>query len=164
MKRNSTRAAKRRAPAAIGRNGGVPARAGSTPPWHSLEGKRIWVTGGAGYLGTPITEALDYAGARSVRIDLDGRADALVQTKRLRQTVPVAFDVCDASSVGERASELMREHGVPDGVVHLAYASSAGKRLVDLSPAEFQRTFDLTLPATFVLCRTVAEAMKPRAS
>lgn len=162
MKQNSTRAVKRAGRSAVNRNDIAPAT--STPAWHSLEGKKIWITGGAGYLGTPIIQALDRAGAHSVCIDLDGRAKALVRSNRLRHTVPVSFNVCDATLVGERATQLIHEHGVPDGIVHLAYASSAGKRLIDLTPAEFQRTFDLTLPATFVLCRTVAEAMKSRGS
>jgi NAD(P)-dependent dehydrogenase (short-subunit alcohol dehydrogenase family) len=140
------------------------ADAAPAPAWHSLEGKRIWITGGAGYLGTPITDALDRAGARSVCIDLDGRAEALVRTRGLDRTVPVSFNVCDPRLVLDRAAKLMREHGVPDGLVHLAYASSAGKSLADLSADEFQRTLDAALPATFVLCRAIADAMKPRGS
>jgi NAD(P)-dependent dehydrogenase (short-subunit alcohol dehydrogenase family) len=137
---------------------------GVPPPWHSLLGKKVWITGGAGHLGTPITTALDLAGARTVCIDLDGRADALVKTARLQNTAPLSFDVNNAAIVAERVPELCREHGVPDGVVHLAYASSSGKHLIDLSPAEFQRTLDLSLPSTFTLCRAVAEAMKSRGS
>jgi NAD(P)-dependent dehydrogenase (short-subunit alcohol dehydrogenase family) len=131
-----------------------------TAPWHSLAGKRIWVTGGAGHLGTPIIEALDGAGARGVCIDIDGRAEALVAARGLRSTSAVSLNVCDAEALAGNVAQLIREHGVPDGLVHLAYASSAGKRLTELTAAEFQRTFDLALPATFVLCRSIAEAMK----
>jgi NAD(P)-dependent dehydrogenase (short-subunit alcohol dehydrogenase family) len=49
-------------------------------------------------------------------------------------------------------------------VVHLAFASSSGKRLEELTTEEFRRTFDQSLPATFWLCRELAERMKPRGS
>jgi NAD(P)-dependent dehydrogenase (short-subunit alcohol dehydrogenase family) len=64
----------------------------------------------------------------------------------------------------EMIDRMIAQHGVPDGLVHLAFASSAGKRLEDLTSAEFQRTFDRALTPTFVLCRYLAERMKPRGS
>jgi NAD(P)-dependent dehydrogenase (short-subunit alcohol dehydrogenase family) len=134
------------------------------PPWHSLEGKKIWITGGAGHLGRPITTALDQAGAHTICIDLDARAETLVTSARLANTRAVSFDVNDSGALAGHLAQLTREHGTPDGVVHLAYASSSGKHLAELSPAEFQRTLDLALPSTFVLCRTVAEEMKSRGS
>ena len=58
----------------------------------------------------------------------------------------------------------VQAHGLPDGLVHLVTASSAGKRLEQLSADEFQRTFDLALTPSFVLCRELAERMKSRGS
>jgi NAD(P)-dependent dehydrogenase (short-subunit alcohol dehydrogenase family) len=55
-------------------------------------------------------------------------------------------------------------HGVPDGLAHLTFASSSGKRLEQLAPEEFQKTFDLALTPTFVFCRALAERMKVRGS
>lgn len=136
----------------------------TTQPWHALANKRIWITGGAGHLGAPITTALDQAGARTVCIDLNRRADELIATAGLKNTVAASFDANNAETVASQVERLSQEHGAPDGVVHLAYASSAGKHLADLTPAEFQRTFDLALPATFVLCRAAADLMKPRKS
>jgi NAD(P)-dependent dehydrogenase (short-subunit alcohol dehydrogenase family) len=141
-----------------------PAVATTTTPWHSLARKRIWITGGAGHLGAPITTALDQAGAHTVCIDLNNRADALVASAGLKNTVPVSFDANNAELVAANVQRLAELHGVPDGVVHLAYASSAGRHLAELTPAEFQRTFDLALPSTFVLCRAAADLMKPRGS
>ena len=133
-------------------------------PWHTLAGKRIWITGGAGHLGTPITLALDDAGAHVVCIDLDGRADTLVRTAGLKNTLPASWNVNNASRVAEETARLCRDHGAPDGVVHLAYASSSGKSLTELDVTEFQRTLDESLPATFALCRAAAEAMKAAGS
>lgn len=133
-------------------------------PWYSLAGKTIWVTGGAGYLGTPITTALDAGCAKVVCFDLAGKAEALVADKKLTRTVPVTLDVNDAAGLPAAIEAEVARHGVPDGVVHLAFASSSGKRLEQLTAAEFQHTFDHALTPTFVFCRALAEKMKARGS
>jgi NAD(P)-dependent dehydrogenase (short-subunit alcohol dehydrogenase family) len=133
-------------------------------PWHSLEGKNIWVTGGAGYLGSAITTALDAEGAQVVCFDVPGKAEALVRDAGLARTVPLTLDINDAAGLPAAIDATVAAHGLPDGVVHLVTASSSGKRLEQLTPDEFQRTFDLALTPTFVLCRALAERMKVRGS
>ncbi|MEY4941018.1 MAG: hypothetical protein RIQ93_2753 [Verrucomicrobiota bacterium] len=130
--------------------------------WHSLAGKTIWVTGGAGYLGSAITTALDAEAGKVICFDLAGRAESFVREQKLQRTVPLTFDVSDSSAVPGLVEATIAEHGAPDGLVHLAFASSAGKRLEQLATADFQRTLDLTLAPAFVLCRAVAERMRPR--
>lgn len=132
--------------------------------WHSLEGKSVWVVGGAGYLGSAITQALDRQCQKVICIDLEKKASALVRQKQLTQTIPVTFDVSPADGIEPFIARTIRRHGVPDGLVYLAFASSTGKRLEDLSQDDFQRTFDLALPSTFVFCRGLAERMKPQGS
>ena len=131
-------------------------------PWYSLEGKKIWVTGGAGYLGSAITIELDRVGAEVLCFDLPGKAAALVRDQKLARTTPLEVDINQAATLEGVLNELLAKYGVPDGVVHLVTASSSGKRLEVLSPDEFQRTFDLALTPTFILCRTLAERMKAR--
>jgi len=133
-------------------------------PWHSLAGKNIWVTGGAGYLGSAITAALDAECAQVLCFDLPGKAEALVREAKLTRTVPLALDINHAAGLPATIEALVAAHGLPDGVVHLVTASSSGKRLEQLTPDEFQRTFDLALTPTFVLCRALAERMKVRGS
>lgn len=128
--------------------------------WYSLADKKIWVTGGAGYLGSAITIELDQVGAQVLCFDLPGKAEALVREQGLKRTVPLSADINDSSCLPAVLEGLMAEHGVPDGVVHLVPASSSGKSLEALSPAEFQRTLDLALTPSFILCRTLAERMK----
>jgi len=132
--------------------------------WHSLEGKNIWIIGGAGHLGAPITEALDGLCQKTVCLDLEDRAGALVRQKNLARTVPESLDVTAVGPLPGRLEELVARHGVPDGVAHLATASSGGKSLEELSPDEFQGTFDRSLTPTFVLSRALAERMKSRGS
>ncbi len=132
--------------------------------WHSLENKTIWVTGGAGYLGSAITRELDHVGAKVLCFDLPGRAEALVLEHQLVRTVPLSLDFHDTASLPAAVEALISSHGVPDGVVHLVTASSSGLRLEKLSAEDFRRTLDLGLTPTFVLCRMLAERMKPRGS
>ena len=132
--------------------------------WSSIEGKTIWVTGGAGYLGSAITEALDAAGAKVLCFDLAGRAEALVREKSLHRTTGLDFDFNDTAALPGFVDAMVAEHGLPDGLAHLTFASSAGKRLEEIAPEEFQKTFDLTLTPTFVLCRALAGRMKERGS
>ena len=129
---------------------------------NSLEGKTIWVTGGAGYLGSAITEALDAAGAKVLCFDLAGRAAALGREKNLRRTIGLDFDFNDTAALPGFVDAMAAEHGLPDGLVHLMMVSSAGKRLEEITPEEFQKTLDLT--PTFVLCRALAGRMKERGS
>ncbi|MBC7368557.1 MAG: SDR family oxidoreductase [Undibacterium sp.] len=131
-------------------------------PWHSLEGKTIWITGGAGYLGSVITRELDTQCAKVVCFDLAGRSEAFVREHGLTRTVPVALDVNDAAALPAALDAAVAEHGLPDGVAHLAFASSSGYRLENLPAAEFQKTFDGALTPSFVLCRALAEKMKAR--
>jgi len=132
--------------------------------WHSLEGKKIWVTGGAGYFGSAISAELDAVGAHVLCFDLPGKAAAFVKEKKLTRVIPLDSDINDAAKLPATLETLLAEHGVPDGLVHLVTASSSGKSLEELTPAEFQRTFDLALTPSFILCRTLAERMKPRGS
>ncbi|HRE05230.1 MAG TPA: SDR family oxidoreductase [Opitutaceae bacterium] len=131
-------------------------------PWHSLEGKTIWVTGGAGYLGSAITIELDQQCAKVLCFDLAGKAEAFVREQGLKRTVPLTLDVNDPAGLPAAVDALVSEHGLPDGVVHLATASSRGKSLEDLPADEFQRTFDQSLTPTFVFCRLLGERMKQR--
>lgn len=130
----------------------------------NLNGKSIWITGGAGYLGSAITRALDAEADQVVCIDLPGKAEALVRQHHLKRTVPVALDVNEATTLPAALDEAVAQYGLPDGVAHLAFASSSGHRLEDLPAAVFQNTFDLSLTSTFVLCRALAEKMKARGS
>lgn len=134
----------------------------SMPPWSSLENKTIWVTGGAGHLGGPITCELDRCAAKVVCIDQPGRAEAFIAEHQLKRTTPATVDLCDAAAVRAALPILLATHGTPDGVAHLVFASSSGQRLEQLSADTFAATLTNAIPPTFEFCRGLADAMSQR--
>lgn len=130
--------------------------------WPALAEKKIWVTGGAGYLGSAIVRELDRNARQVICLDLPGKAAALVAQHKLERTLPWGGDLSDTAALPSAVAKLLAEHGAPDGLVHLTYASSSGKTLAQLGADDFRSTLDRSLPGTFELCRAVAEAMKPR--
>ncbi len=101
----------------------------SSSPWNSLAGKTIWITGGTGYLGSAITEALDQSADKTLCLDLPGKAEMFVRERKLTNTVPITCDVNDANTLPAAIEQLISQHGVPDGLAHLAFASSSGRTL-----------------------------------
>src|SRR5687768_2717172 len=96
-------------------------------PTDSFKNKTIWVTGGAGYLGSPITTALDAAGAKVICIELPGRAEKLVEEQGLKHTLPVSLDITNLVEQRATVQQLIAAHGAPHGLVHLPFVSSSGK-------------------------------------
>jgi NAD(P)-dependent dehydrogenase (short-subunit alcohol dehydrogenase family) len=135
-----------------------------TLPWHSLANKTIWITGGAGYLGSAITLQLDGACERVVCFDLPGKAEALVAEHGLERTVGCTLDVSDLEGMESAIDSFIAEEGLPDGLVYLPTASSRGRLLADLPASEFLGTFARGLTPTFAFCRALAERMKARGS
>ena len=133
-------------------------------PWHSLAHKTVWVTGGAGYLGSAITTALDGEAKQVLCFDLETRAAAFVRERGLTRTIPVTLDVTEVDRLPAAVDSAIAEYGLPDALVHLPTASSRGQTVESLAPAEFQRTFERGLTPTFALCRALAEKMKLRGS
>lgn len=126
----------------------------------SLTGKKIWVTGGAGYLGSAITLALDAEGAETLCIDLPGKAAALIESAGLKHTKAIDQNIFEVDKLEAFVEKTVAEHGIPDGVVNMPAASSSGKTLQELSLADFQRPYLTAVSADFVLVRAMAERMK----
>lgn len=133
-------------------------------PWYSLTGKKIWIFGGAGYLGSAITNALAEQCEQILCIDLPSRAAEFVNTDKPPRTIPISFDVSRIESLEDFVEKTSRAYGVPDGVVNLTFSSSAGKRLEELTATDFAKPFEESVTSFFVLARALANKMKPRGS
>lgn len=131
-------------------------------PWHSLEGKTVWVVGGADYPGSAITEALDEQWEKIICIDPKNKASALVRKRSLCQTIPVSFDIANEDGLEAFVGQTIRGLGLPHGVVYLAFASRTDKGVNEFSKNDFDEALDFALPSGLIFCRTLAERIKAR--
>ena len=90
---------------------------------------RVLVTGGAGYIGSVVTEELIRAGHEAIVYD--------DLSKGHRDAVPEGAELVEADLLDEGALRRALGAGRVDGVVHLAAASLVGESVVD--PARYYR-------------------------
>lgn len=125
----------------------------------SLEGKEIWVFGGAGYLGQSVVRALHELGAKVLCIDLEGRAAGFIAAASLEGEVAAAnADIADITACESLVKEWLAERGVPYGLVNLT-AFTTAKTMDALTEADFDRVNHGNLTATWALSRQVGNAM-----
>jgi len=129
-------------------------------PIFNFEKRRIWVFGGAGYLGSAITTALDRAGANVICLDRPGVAAPLVLERDLRNTRAEDCDLLDVNTIPDLVADLCGKYGVPHGVVNLVTDCSRGKAFEEITAADFRIANDGVLTSGFLLTRAAAQAMK----
>lgn len=124
-----------------------------------LKDKLVWVVGGAGYLGQAVVTLLNSIGARVLCIDMEDRAADFVSHLKLSNRVAAAsFNINDTDFVAPFIKEQVGLCGSPDGLVNLAFGSTA-KKLEALSGEDFDKVNHTALTATFVFAREVANYM-----
>lgn len=116
-----------------------------------LDGKRALLIG-AGGIGREVALALAAHGARVVCADKD--ATTAEETAAAVDGLAVALDVTDADAVARAAAEL----GAVDVLV-LTAATNVRKRILDYTPAEFDRVVALNLTATFTVLQAFGREM-----
>lgn len=125
----------------------------------SLKGKDIWVVGAAGYLGQATVLLLKEAGANVLCIDIDGRAQAFIDSLHEHTGLTAAnLNSRDTEKSISFVSEQVMKRGVPYGLIDLSYTSTA-KSFNDLTADDFD-TVNHALTSTFILTREVGNAMK----
>jgi NAD(P)-dependent dehydrogenase (short-subunit alcohol dehydrogenase family) len=125
----------------------------------SLEGKEVWVFGGAGYLGQSTVTLLRDAGADVLCADLGDRADSFVRANQFGASVVAAsLDIGDPKATAHFVDQQVKQRGVPHGVVNLTFASTA-KALEELTEKDFDDSNHVGLTATFLLAREVGMRM-----
>jgi len=141
----------------------APAPSASPVSPFDLTGRRIWLFGGAGYLGREVTKILDVQNAHVVCADLPGRAEAFVAEGELSSRVSaVSLDLTRIDETDAWISSALEE-GTPDGAVFLAMPSSATSWEA-LSAEEFDQYHHDGLTAPFLAIRRVGQAMAKRGS
>jgi NAD(P)-dependent dehydrogenase (short-subunit alcohol dehydrogenase family) len=129
-----------------------------------LQGRDLWIVGGAGYLGRAVLSMLTSAGARVLCADLADRAGEAIRVLALEgAATPATLDIGVAESVDDFVAHYSESRGVPDGLVVLTYASTA-KRIEELSATDLDSAHHGNLTGTLLLARAVGERMATRGS
>lgn len=131
-------------------------------PLFNLSNKVVLVSGGGGYLGGAVCDALAAHGAHVVVADVNREA-AQVTSERINAAdsdgtaEPVALDVGDEASVTSCVSAIPELHAM----VNLA-ASSRGKKMEEMTVEEWDAGLRVTLTGAFLLSRAAAEKFGDR--
>lgn len=134
------------------------------PTGFSLQGKSVWVIGGAGYLGQGAVQLLLEAGAEVLCIDIEDRAQQFIDALPAgNKAKALSLNTRDTSKSADVVKAEMQKHGVPDGLVDFSFASTA-KKFDDLTAADFDEVNHGGVTSTFVIAREIGNAMKARNS
>ena len=127
----------------------------------SLTGKRIFITGAATGIGRATAEYLADQGARVFGTGLDAKEGHELNVPH--DTRNICFYAADltveAEVQGSVHSALMRLGGI-DGVINCAGMYATGKRLEDLTDADWEQTIAINLTAMFRICRATLPLMR----
>ncbi|MBL0170518.1 MAG: SDR family oxidoreductase [Gemmatimonadaceae bacterium] len=130
-----------------------------------FNGQTAIVTGAAHGFGRAISRALSERGAHVWACDVLG--DELVETKQVCDAAGGActvrtVDVCDKSAVEALVAEASAATGRVDILVNNAggVLGQVGRPLEEVTPAEWQRIFDVNVTGAFYLSQAVAPGMK----
>jgi len=132
-----------------------------------LSGKVAIVTGGCSGLGTSFSEALAEAGADIVVVDV------IVGTPQCQQACstiekfgtrvfPIKCDVTNPADVDNMVAKTVAEFGKIDILVNSAGIFGENKRVVDMSPENWDRVIAVDLKGSFLCCRAVGQEMMKR--
>ena len=124
-----------------------------------LQGKDIWVLGGAGYLGQAIVKLLHSMGAKVLCIDLANRAEAFVQAASVSsQVTPATLDVRNSAETKQFIASQLSSRGAPHGLVNLTFTSTS-KKLEDLEEKDIDDANHGGITATLLIARDIGSAM-----
>ena len=125
----------------------------------SLEGKDIWVIGGAGYLGQATVKLLLDSGAQVLCVDLENQAQQFAASLNNDHLTAATLDVRDEEEMNYFVDSKIKERGVPHGLVILTFGSTH-KHFEYLTGKDFDEVNHNGLTATFLLARRVGTEME----
>ncbi|WP_306118965.1 MULTISPECIES: SDR family oxidoreductase [unclassified Roseitalea] len=125
----------------------------------TLEGRKVLVAGGAGYLAAPVCRLIHRMGASVCIADRDAermeeiRAELGATAGGTLATVPLDMEAEDSiRACVERAADVL---GGLDGLV-VATAYGSGKSFDALDASDFERSSRINLTGTFLIARAAA--------
>lgn len=128
----------------------------------SLHGKVIMVSGGAGHLGSALTEGFVQYGARVYIVSPNTEKNAHYADKLSKNFgVPVFYetmDVTNADSVTKTTSLILQKEQKVDVLVNNAYQGNPGD-VLNASEEDWITSFDGSIHSTYRLTKAVLPAM-----
>ncbi len=129
----------------------------------NLKGKVAIVTGGAGHLGTAISEALAEGGAKVAIADINIKAATGVARKinqNHARAIALKLDTTDESSVFEAVEKVVSEFGRLDILFNLAYSAKARRDVLNMTVDEFESALRGGLTSYFCMIKACVPHMK----
>ncbi len=121
-----------------------------------FEGTSIFITGAATGIGRATAEHLAREGALVFGAGLDGEEGRALAASAASDGLRLLFQEADLTREADVQASLaaaLKAHGRLDAVVNAAGIYPTGKRLEELSDAEWDRTLAVNLTAIFRVCR-----------
>lgn len=127
-----------------------------------LSGKTILITGGAGYLGTAMSEALTAYGAELYIASRDERKCKKL-SDRLNQEYAgnchgIAIDISSEESISRCVNKILNDNGKIDVVINNAAYSVTGY-FEDLTDETWKKAIDGTVNGVFRVCSAIIPHM-----
>jgi NAD(P)-dependent dehydrogenase (short-subunit alcohol dehydrogenase family) len=131
----------------------------------ALNGRNVLVTGGAGYLGTPVCELLKVQGANVIIADrdverLEAAQASVGNSAGNGRVATLPLDMGDEASILACVEAATRAFGPLSGLI-AATAYNSGKAFEALDGATFDLANRINLTGTFLLARAAAATMAP---
>ena len=125
-----------------------------------FDGRIVLITGAATGIGRATAEYLREQGAQVYGIGLDGDEGRRVHAGREPDLVFRETDLRDAAEVQAAVDDLMSRFGRLDAVVNCAGIYQTGKRLEEVTDAEWEMTLGVNLSAIFKVCRATLPLLR----
>ena len=126
----------------------------------SLEGRVVFMTGGAGGIASGLAQGFAAAGARLVLVDRDEAVEARAEQLRgAGATVTTqTFDITEAAAVADAIARTRHDLGRLDVLVNNA-AVIVRKHMLELTLDEWKRVIDVDVTASFCVAQCAARVM-----
>ena len=125
-----------------------------------LAGRRVLVTGVATGIGRATAEYLVEQGARVFGIGLDGDEGRAVHAGRAPNLIFRETDLTKEADIRAAVGEAVAALGGLDAVVNCAGVYMTGKRLEDVTDAEWELTLAVNVTAMFRVCRATLPLLR----
>lgn len=132
----------------------------------SLEGKKIFVTGGGRGIGRVVATALCSAGAQVAFVDInaDTAHDAAESASRETgsKTLAIQADISKQDSVNTMMAQILNEFGALDAAFNNAGIANTDMPAEDIPYDLINQILQVNVIGTFLCCQACAKVMIPR--